>query len=283
MDSDTSPRGTTNTASSLPASACLPINRCNLPATILGSLSFQRHPVALQLDGVGVLHKPLWHHLAQIDSAEERGRFFIDYMNSSFLLDYPEDAGWISGDNRTRIKADYLRMLRGWLFDPDSREGAVLKGWVESRFGLLPRWHKGAIPSSNSAAYDYYLHERTSGIYNTNALEAQLDLLYSYCQYELQRQHPGQSHLRLYRGFNRLTSHDILHQFSKRRYVVLLNNLNSFSNNEELAGQFGDHVMQADIPLSKIMMYPQLLPHRLQGEGEHMVLGGVCEMTEIIQ
>jgi len=283
MDSDTAQQAATSTKSSLPTSACLPINRCNLPAKILGSLTYQLHPVPLLLDGVRVLHKALWQRLDEIESVEERGRFFTDYMNANFRLHHLEDAGLTDKHDKARINADYLRMLRGWLFDPDSREGAVLKGWVESRFGLLPRWHKGPIPSSESDAYEYYLHERTSGIYNTNALEAQLDLLYTYCQYELQQRYPGQMHFRLYRGFNRLTSHDILHQFSKHHYVILLNNLNSFSSSEELAGQFGDHIMQANIPLSKIMMYPQLFPNRLQGEGEHMVLGGVCEMEELIQ
>jgi NAD+--dinitrogen-reductase ADP-D-ribosyltransferase len=45
---------------SLPGSARLPINRCNLPASILGSLSYQRHPVPLKLDGVEELHRSLF-------------------------------------------------------------------------------------------------------------------------------------------------------------------------------------------------------------------------------
>lgn len=281
MDSDITRQPTTSAQPSLPARACLPVNRCNLPAKILGSLTYQRHPVPLLLDGVAELHRLLWRSLDEIKSSEERGRFFVEYMRANFRLDQPEDAG-LSENNMTRIHADYLRMLRGWLFDPDSREGAVLKGWVESRFGLLPRWHKGPIPSTECDAWQQYMHDRTSGVYNTNALESQLDLLYTFCQYELQHAYPGQLRLRLYRGFNKLTSHDILHQFSKRRYVILLNNLNSFSSSEQLAGQFGDHIMQADIPLTHIVMYQQLLPNRFKGEGEHIVLGGVCEMTEIV-
>lgn len=282
MDSDTTPQSATIAAPSLPEAACLPINHCNLPAKILGSLTYQHHPVPLLLDGVADLHKALWQGLDDRGSAEQRSRFFIDYMEASFQLEHPEEVGLTENNNKARIKANYLTMLRGWLFDADGREGAVLKGWVESRFGLLPRWHQGPIPSADSEAYRHYLHDRTSGIYNTNALEAQLDLLYTYCQYELQQRYPDQSHLRLYRGFNKLTSHDILHQFSKHRYVILLNNLNSFSDSEELAGQFGDHIMQADIPLPRIFMYQQLLPNRLRGEGEHVVLGGVCEMTEVV-
>jgi len=282
MDSDTTQQHTRVAAPSLPEQACLPINRCNLPAKILGSLTYQHHPAPLLLDGIADLHKPLWAKLAEFKKTEQRGQFFIDYMQTSFQLEHLEEVGLTDKDSKARIKANYLTMLRGWHFDPDSREGAVLKGWVESRFGLLPRWHKGPISSAESEAYRHYMHERTSGIYNTNALEAQLDLLYSYCQYELQQHYPEQTHIRLYRGFNKLTSHDILHQFSKHRYVILLNNLNSFSDSEELASQFGDHVMQADIPLSKLFAYQQLLPGRLKGEGEHLVLGGVCEMTEVI-
>ena len=44
--------GVTTRPDSLPAYARLPINRCNLPASILCSLSYQRHPVPLKLDGV---------------------------------------------------------------------------------------------------------------------------------------------------------------------------------------------------------------------------------------
>lgn len=280
MDSDTTPQGAAIAAPSLPEQACLPINRCNLPAKILGSLTYQHHPAPLFLDGVADLHKALWRELEKRNDQSARAEFFIEYMQTGFQLAHLEEAGLSDGDNKARIRANYLTMLRGWLFDPDSREGAVLKGWAESRFGLLPRWHRGPIPSAESDAYQRYLHDRASGIYNTNALEAQLDLLFSYCQYELQRGYPEQAHLRLYRGFNKLTSHDILHQFSKHRYVILLNNLNSFSDSIDLAGQFGDHVMQADIPLTHIFMYQQLLPGRFKGEGEHVVLGGVCEMTE---
>ena len=283
MDSDTRQRPARTAQPSLPAYAALPINHCNLPAKILGSLTFQHHPAPLLLDGVAELHRPLWRWLDELESVAARGQLFTEYMETNFRLGHPEDVGLNHNNRITRAKADYLRLIRGWLFDPDSREGAVLKGWVESRFGLLPRWHKGPVPSAEDQSYQRYMHERTRGIYNTNSLEAQLDLLFSYCQYELQQRYADQTHLRLYRGFNRLTSHEILHQFSKHRYVILLNNLNSFSNSEDLAGEFGDHVMQANIPLSKIVTYQQLLLNRLNGEGEHLVLGGVCEMQEIVR
>ena len=48
---------------SLPREARLPINRCNLPAVMLGSLTFQRYPTALLLDGVAELHHDLFRRL----------------------------------------------------------------------------------------------------------------------------------------------------------------------------------------------------------------------------
>ena len=47
----------------LPRWARLPINRCNLPADILGGLSFQRGPCPLVIDGVAELGFPLSIHL----------------------------------------------------------------------------------------------------------------------------------------------------------------------------------------------------------------------------
>ena len=188
----------------LPTHARLSINHCNLPAAILGSLTFQRHPVTLQLDGVRELHAALLDSLDRRVNPGERAEYFKAYMRSSFLLDYPDEAGFDShSGGAARYKSDYLRLLRGWLFDPDGMEAAVLKSWVESRFGLLPRNHHGPLGDFSRHNYQIYLADRSAGLYNSNALESQLDLLYSYCQYELHRQ-DRTSHLILYRGINYL-------------------------------------------------------------------------------
>jgi NAD+--dinitrogen-reductase ADP-D-ribosyltransferase len=129
----------------LPRSARLPINRCNLPADILGGLTFQRAPVSLELDGVAQFHRGLFSLMDRLDDARERAEAFTMHMNASFYLDEPEQAGYTSKSKQKRQKADYLRMVRGWSFDADGREGAALKGWVESRFGLLPRHHGAPI------------------------------------------------------------------------------------------------------------------------------------------
>ncbi|MEW8258002.1 MAG: NAD(+)--dinitrogen-reductase ADP-D-ribosyltransferase [Candidatus Thiodiazotropha taylori] len=266
--------------SSLPASARLPINRCNLPAVILGSLTFQQHPVRLFLDGVAELHADLFKDLQQVPVPESRAVHFMDYMRSGFLLDNLDEAGFSEAQQRfKRDKADYLRILRGWMFDADGKEAAVMKSWVESRFGLLPRNHQGPLGDYTTEHYQKYLIDRAKGLYNTNGLEAQLDLLYTYCQYEVEKQFPDQTHLNLYRGINQIKEHEILHQFSKREYVILLNNLNSFTNHRERADEFGDYILQTKVPLVKLLYLPDLLPHRLKGENEYLVIGGVYKVN----
>ncbi len=276
MDNDKTPDdGRDVPPPSLPPNARLPINRCNLPAVILGGLRFQAHPVDLHIDGVGTLHKDLFARLSRIDDENARAQQFIDYMAVHFCLEQLEEAGLMPDTGHARGKADYLNTLRGWHFDAEGREGAVLKGWVESRFGLLPRWHGGPIETPDNDAYRRYEQERAMGLYNTNALEAQLDLLYAYCQYELKRRHPGRSHCTLYRGINRLQAHEVLRETNKGHPDVLLNNINSFSASRERAGEFGDYILEAKVPLPKIFVFNQLLPKRLKGEDEYIVIGGV--------
>jgi NAD+--dinitrogen-reductase ADP-D-ribosyltransferase len=265
---------------SLPPHAQVSINHCNLPSVILGSLTFQQHPVALHLDGVETLHGELFSSLRSIDDPEQRAIRFRDYMCSSFLLDHLDEAGFDAKTSRVkRSKADYLRMLRGWMFDPDGKEAAVMKSWVESRFGLLPRNHKGPLGDFTMENYQGYLSDRARGLYNTNALEAQLDLLYTYCQYEIGRRYPAQTHLKLYRGINRVQEHEVLRQLGKRTYILLLNNLNSFTHNRHRAEEFGDYILETEIPLVKLLYFPELIPGTLKGENEYLVIGGVYQVT----
>jgi NAD+--dinitrogen-reductase ADP-D-ribosyltransferase len=273
-------------AASLPVSARLPLNRCNLPAVILGSLTFQRHPVPLEIDGIRPFHADLFRALSGIGGPVERAQRFQDYMRVHFRLDHLEEAGLDlgpagtrgKGRKRQRANANYPRLVRGWSFDSDGREGAALKAWTETRFGLLARYHRGPLHGRGSDAYLAYLAEGCTCLYGTNALEAQLDLVYTYCQYELALTHPGKSHLRLYRGINRIDEHEVLERLPGRGYRVLLNNLNSFTDNRERADEFGDYILSAEVPLPKILFYNRLLPGMLKGEDELVVIGGVYEV-----
>ncbi len=266
--------------SSLPSHARLPINRCNLPAVILGSLTFQQHPAPLMIDGVHQLHAQLFDELAKLDTSAKRSENFMDYMRSAFLLDHPEQAGSATAKKRyRREKADYLRLLRGWFFNPDGLEAAVMKGWVESRFGLIPRNHNGPLRKDDFEPYQAFQHQRSMGLYNSNALDAQLDLLYSFCQVELARQNPDLTHLTLYRGTNRIDDYEVLARDGYHDIQLLLNNLNSFTSQRERADEFGDNIIEAHVPMCKLLYFPGMLPATLQSELEFLVLGGVYRVT----
>lgn len=279
MDNNRQSAQSSHPAPSLPASARLPLNRCNLPAVILGSLTFQEHPVPLEIDGIRDFHTDLFAALDIIPAQHERAQRFMDYMTVHFLLEELEGAGLTPGRKRkSRINANYLRMVRGWSFDSDGREGAVLKRWVESRFGLLARHHAGSLADRHSDAYHHYVIQGTRGLYATNALESQLDLLYTYCQYELAREHPDTQHITLYRGINRIDEHEILETRVCGRHRVLMNNLNSFTSNRERADEFGDYILMAKVPLPKVFFFNRLLPGMLKGEDEYVVIGGAYEV-----
>jgi NAD+--dinitrogen-reductase ADP-D-ribosyltransferase len=268
----------------LPSGSCLPINRCNLPAVILGGLSFQQHPTALEIDGVAVFHRDLFRRLNALATPGARAEAFRDYMSVRFCLEELGEAG-LTASTSKRAKANWLRLLRGWSFNADGREGAALKGWVESRFGLMPRFHGQPLRDTSSHAYQRYLEMRAQGLYGANALEAQLDLVYTYCQYEFargaddQQTRDGGGNCVLYRGVNRLADHEVLQTLAGGRQVVWLNSLSSFSRSRERAGEFGDHILSAVIPLSKVFVHCALLPDALKGEDECVVIGGAYAVT----
>ena len=267
---------------SLPAFAASSLNRCNIPAVVLGCHTYQQHPVPLAIDGVAELHGDFFRALDAIQSADERAVHFRQYMCSAFLLDHIDEAGF-SPENCAirRDKADYLRLLRGWMFNPDGVEGAVIKRWVESRFGLLTLNHCGLLDGVSSAAYKSYHTDYVRGLYNTNALESQLDLLYSYCQYEQQRRWPERTHWLLYRGVNNIDEHNRLGDTADGQQLLLLNNLNSFSCDRDLSDTFGDIILETSVPVTKLLYFPELLSGVLKGESEYMVIGGVYQVTII--
>jgi len=263
-------------AATLPPAARLCINRCNLPAWILGSLAFQRHPVPLAIDGVHDFHGDLCRRLDPVADHGARAQCFADYMTVRFCLEDLEEAGLTPGRRKkSRANANYLRLVRGWSFDSDGREGAVLKYWAETRFGLLARHHGRPLHGRGSEDYLWFQGEAVRGIYGTNAVESQLDLLYTYCQYELARQHPGMTHLTLHRGINSIGDHEVLGREPDGSYLVLLNNLNSFTSDRERADEFGDYLLTAQVPRAKVFFYNRLLPGMLKGEDEFVVVGGV--------
>ncbi|MEY3221012.1 MAG: hypothetical protein RIT27_2369 [Pseudomonadota bacterium] len=260
----------------LPSTAFLAINRCNLPARILGSATYQQFPMPLKLDGVHELHARLFRGLNHFSKKKHRANYFKDYMTVHFCLESLEEIG-LNLQKKQRSKANYLQIIRGWSFNANAKEGAGLKGWVESRFGLLPRYHGGKIRHSNDFSYHNYLIQRAAALYETNALEQQLDVLYTYAQYELA--HNKNEYVTLYRGINNLDNQEILAKTKNGTYWILLNSLNSFSCSKERADEFGDLILTTNVPLSKIFCYSGLLPNLLQGEDEYLVIGGLYEIS----
>ena len=266
-----------NDHATLPRYARLPINRCNIPPVILGSLTFQHHPTPLHLDSVAELHADLFHRLDAVGNKAERAEAFRDYVAVHFCLEELEKAG-LTLNSKSRAKANWMRVLRGWSFDSDGREGAVLKGWVESRFGLLARFHGEPLRDFTSPAYLRYQEMRSAGLYGTNALEGQFDLLYAYSQYEFRRGDAAAKRIELFRGINRLNEHEVLSK-SGRRQVVLFNNLVSFTSSRERASEFGDYILCARVPCEKVFFSHVVVPGVLKGEEEYLVIGGVYDVS----
>ncbi len=259
----------------------LSLNRCNLPPWIIASREFNEAPEPLIIQGVHASNRFLFEQLDGIENQGERAEFFNDYMSVKFHLHQWEQQG--SDQARRAIKNSYRRFIRGWGADSNSVEGAVLKGWVESRIGIPPSYHREPLPLVRYDDYTPYALDRMRGSARTNDIHGQLDLLYTYTQYELQRTRPSDRWLRLFRGTYDADEHDVVERLSRREYVVRLNNLCSFTTDKERAWEFGNTVWSVAVPACKIFFYGDLLPQSiLKGENEHLVIGGEFRVREVL-
>ena len=116
---------------------------------------------------------------------------------------------------------------------------------------------------------------------NNNNIYQQLDLLYEFCQWALRRlraqSHTAAQHLKLWRGSNQCEEQLIAGRLQNRRCTVRLNNLVSFSLSADDASCFGDWVFEVQVPICKVLVFPELLPGQvLQGEQEVLALGGAA-------
>ncbi len=247
---------------------------------MIASRHFNEHPQPIALMGVREGNRFLFQHLDGIASADERAVFFNDYMSVKFQLHQWEEQTTVKA--RKSIRNSYLRFLRGWGMDSNSIDGAVLKGWVESRIGLHPTFHKVRIPGVHSEEYLLFAMDRMKGSERTNAINSQLDLLFEYAQFDLARRYRGDCWLTLYRGINDADEHELLENIGKREHYVRLNNLSSFTSDMERAWEFGFTVWQVQVPLAKIFFFNELLPNSiLKGEGEYLVIGGEYRVREV--
>ena len=246
-----------------------------MPAGLLASLNFNDHPLPLHIGGTREANRSLFERLGQSCDMAEAASCFQDYMDVLFGFE-PEQRKGTGSDGRRRFRSSYLRLLKGWAFDANSREAAVLKGWVESRFGLFPTFHKAVIGRFSAPAWMTYVEEKMANRFHNNSINMQLDLLYEFCQWALMRFHNGgHTHLTLFRGTNNFDEHPLLQRIDKHHAVIRLNNLISFTANRDIACEFGDYILEVAVPLVKILFFNELLPlHALRGESEYMVIGG---------
>jgi NAD+--dinitrogen-reductase ADP-D-ribosyltransferase len=257
-----------------PAPYLFGTNLANVPAWVLASTEFNAAPTALHLSGVRARTLGLFRLLDAAADADSARVAFAHYMDLVFRKSRPPDAGAEGG---RRHRASYLDVLAGWGMDSNGRAGAVLKAWVESRFGFAPTFHKEPLGRFPSPAWLRYMEEKAAPRYRNNDIDRQLDLLFEYAQWFAARFHaPGQTTLRMWRGVNHFAEQlPIEGRLRDSECVLRLNNLVSFSLARERADEFGDWILEVDVPTTKLLFFQGLLPGApLSGEGEALVIGG---------
>jgi len=244
------------------------INRCNLTPWAIASQEFQEQPRPLEIAWIRQENQAFFDLLATLVDPAERALCFHDYVLSRFWL-HEDRACWPS--EKARLRASYVAVLRGWGIDSNGASGAVLKGWAEHRFGLRPIWHRTVL-STNDEARECYAAERMRGA--MSGIGMQLDLLYTFCQEELRRRHPTKQWLTLFRGTHDPEAYEVKDSAGSNG-LIEFNTVSSFADDPEVAWEFGSRVWEVRVPLAKIVYFTGLIPTGLlQGEAEHIVLGG---------
>ncbi len=250
-------------------------NLCNLPPWVIASRHFVDNPQPIEIQGVREGNRFLFRTLDAIEDPEERARRFDDYLSVKFQLHHW--AQQATDGARRSIKNSYLRFLRGWGVDSSSLEGAVLKGWVESRLGippeLPPRAHprrraRGLRPLRVSTAIRGQRaderHLRPSSTCSTPSTSTSSR---GGC--------PGSGGSRSTAARTTSPTTRCSRSSAGREAWVRLNNLCSFTDDRERAWEFGSTVWEARIPLPRIFFASELLPRSiLKGEREYLVVGG---------
>ena len=247
---------------------------------MLAARTFQEDPCRVELAGVREAETGLFELLDALGDPADRVAAFTEYMPLRFQFD--RNAGPACGDR----PAYYLSLLRRWSNDSNGRSGAVLKSWVASRFGLRATYHGGMLAEDRAAREAY---DRARNWPGALGIGPQLDLVYTFCQYELARRWPGQRWMTLFRGTHDPEEYAIHPQSSspaggsQRHALVQLNNLSSFTSDPEVAWEFGSNVWEVAVPLAKIVFFSGLLPKSLlMGESEHLVLGGYYNVRTLL-
>lgn len=229
------------------------------------SAGYNDEPWRCVLPGVRSAHRRLFALLAAKAEQSERARHFGDYMAEAF------------GEARNMPgKGSHLPYVLGWMLDSNGREGAALKSWACSRFGLDATWHGVSLSGDPEARAAFDAEAGTALAADPAAFE-KFDLMYEFAQFELATR--PFSHVVLYRGTGNLSGSE----GGRRRtgaISVRLNCLNSFTRGFERAWEFGDRVIEARVPTTKIFFDDAIFRTGiLTGEEEVIVLGGEYEVA----
>ena len=250
-------------------------NLIGLSTACLASPLFNAYPKALHIAGVREFAASLFEQLSRQNTREECGRVFQDYMCVVFGYEL-EQRLKDDTQGRRRYRNSYLKLLQDWGVDSNNAQGAVMKGWVESRFGLFPTFHKQRLVGFMNKDWINYIEEKMHSRYHNNCIYMQLDLLYEYCQWIVERfQFPAVTHKTLFRGVNSFDE-DWLDQGQETQHKILrFNSLVSFTDLRSVASEFGAYILQVEVPMVKLLFFNELLPHHaLHGEAEYLVIGG---------
>ena len=163
-------------------------NLVGVPTELLASCTFNDHPVPLHISGVREMNKNLFEMLvAGLGFARCRRSLHLLHDGDVRHRSRAARATTINRADlqRRRYRSSFLRLIKGWGYDSNGPEGAVLKGWVESRFGIFPTFHKQIIQRISSGTWTTYVEEKMSSRFHNNAIYMQLDLLFEFCQWAL--------------------------------------------------------------------------------------------------
>lgn len=250
---------------------------CNLPPAVLASQAFQVDPSPIEIKGIRQAEGSLFDLLDKLEDPEARREAFHDYMAVRFQIGQQSAAP--EGSERAPAR-DYIHFLLGWRIDSNGRSGAVLKSWIETRFGLRATYHGGILAEAPAARKKYQLDRRYA---EPRRIAVQLDLAYTWCQYELARRWPRERWMTLYRGTHDPQEYAVHREGGGDGTLVGLNNLSSFTSDPEIAWEFGSSVWQVRVPLPKIVFFGGLLPRNwLECEKEYLVLGGEYRVKNVL-
>lgn len=256
------------------------LNLIGFPTRFFASTTFNRNPRPVHINGVREMNRNLFTTLDRF-GIDDAPLLFMEHMRVMFELDTKVEI-----KKKVQRPVSYLRMLRGWFFDSNRAEGAVIKGWAESRFGLKTLYHGQQLQEIPHPSYLNYLSEKMHRRFHSNSIYAQFDLLYEYCQYYWQRFGPDAKNLILYRGINYGNDElSMVEKISKRSGIFRNNCMNSYSSSKERASEFGDIILKVSVPLQKIFCSPEIIPGKLPSyENEYLVLGGdyVSETVDLL-